>query len=556
VDFTNSHAIYPTLTTANASAIATGHYLGDTGDYANTLSFGFPIQCALGEPATVTFLEDDCVLRAVKGHFGDGYMGQTTLMQAARAAGYNTLIVGKKGPAAIQWLGALDSEDDDVNGPLGIFVDDATNRPKNADGTPTMSSTLHGDIANDTIGAAGSPMPALTTAPNWSQQAYLISMTTQVLIPNLHNSGKPFVMLFWSRDPDATQHAAPDSLGKIVPGINSTNARAAIYNADTDLKGILDALKLWGMADNTDVFVTADHGFSTIARGIPAPDGSLPASRLAFGFVALDVAKWLGNQNVFDPDQNNMQLDVDSGQRPAIGSAFIGPSAAAPKAIVVANGGSDLIYVPDGPDKRAIAKTIVAGLLGSPYTGAVFVNDALSQGGNPSDFAGALALSDVNMVGSATVPRPDIVLSFRSFVAKGCTLGALMCTAEIADTNLQTGQGMHGSFSRADTRNFMAAIGPDFKAGWADPAPIGNFDIAPTMAHILGLQMAPVGHLTGRVIAEALKGGKTPVVSKKRLSASPGPGGVQTVLDEQIVGGTRYFDAAGIPGRAVGLAGH
>src|SRR5260221_8007684 len=37
VDFANSHAIYPTLTTANASAIATGHYLGDTGDYANTL---------------------------------------------------------------------------------------------------------------------------------------------------------------------------------------------------------------------------------------------------------------------------------------------------------------------------------------------------------------------------------------------------------------------------------------------------------------------------------------------------------------------------------------
>src|SRR5690348_6969351 len=33
VDFANSHSIYPTLTTANASAIATGHYLGDTGDY-------------------------------------------------------------------------------------------------------------------------------------------------------------------------------------------------------------------------------------------------------------------------------------------------------------------------------------------------------------------------------------------------------------------------------------------------------------------------------------------------------------------------------------------
>ena len=30
VDFANSHALYPTITTVNASAIATGHYIGDT----------------------------------------------------------------------------------------------------------------------------------------------------------------------------------------------------------------------------------------------------------------------------------------------------------------------------------------------------------------------------------------------------------------------------------------------------------------------------------------------------------------------------------------------
>ena len=33
----------------------------------------------------------------------------------------------------------------------------------------------------------------------------------------------------------------------------------------------------------------------------------------------------------------------------------------------------------------------------------------------------------------------------------------------------------------------MAAIGPDFKTGFADPAPVSNADIAPTLAHILGL---------------------------------------------------------------------
>jgi hypothetical protein len=28
---------------------------------------------------------------------------------------------------------------------------------------------------------------------------------------------------------------------------------------------------------------------------------------------------------------------------------------------------------------------------------------------------------------------------------------------------------MHGTFSRADTMNFMAAIGPDFKRGFVKP---------------------------------------------------------------------------------------
>ena len=40
VDFTNSHSLYPTVTTVNASAIATGHYIGDTGDFGNTIYAG------------------------------------------------------------------------------------------------------------------------------------------------------------------------------------------------------------------------------------------------------------------------------------------------------------------------------------------------------------------------------------------------------------------------------------------------------------------------------------------------------------------------------------
>ena len=66
IDFPNSHSVYPTFTTANASAIATGHGLGDTGDFSNALWVAYPLfesgnfKRAAGVP--VPYLEDNQVL--------------------------------------------------------------------------------------------------------------------------------------------------------------------------------------------------------------------------------------------------------------------------------------------------------------------------------------------------------------------------------------------------------------------------------------------------------------------------------------------------------------
>src|SRR5580693_3161822 len=143
VDFANSHAVYPTLTTANASAIASGHYLGDTGDYANTLYTGYPV--AAHHNATVTFLEDDAILHDLKDHFGGEYMGQTTLLQAARAHGMITAVIGKVGPAAIQDLGALYGK--------SILIDDSVNRDLDSEGLPTGAPKLDPQLAADIVKA-------------------------------------------------------------------------------------------------------------------------------------------------------------------------------------------------------------------------------------------------------------------------------------------------------------------------------------------------------------------------------------------------------------------
>src|SRR2546423_13055528 len=43
VNFKNSHSLFPTFTTANGSAMATGHYLGDTGDFSHTVCTAHPV---------------------------------------------------------------------------------------------------------------------------------------------------------------------------------------------------------------------------------------------------------------------------------------------------------------------------------------------------------------------------------------------------------------------------------------------------------------------------------------------------------------------------------
>ena len=84
------------------------------------------------------------------------------------------------------------------------------------------------------------------------------------------------------------------------------------------------------------------------------------------------------------------------------------------------------------------------------------------------------------------------------------------CSVQVADTVLRQGQGMHGSFSRGDTMNFMAAIGPDFKAGYVDALPVSNADVGATAARLLGLTQKPNGNLVGRVMTEAMPNGATP----------------------------------------------
>jgi predicted AlkP superfamily pyrophosphatase or phosphodiesterase len=544
VNLRNGHALFPTFTMANASGMATGHLLGDTGTYSNTIYAGFEVPGA-GNSLT-PFLESDVVLGDVDEHFAGNYLDEATVLKLARDKGYSTASVGKIGPALV-------FDPTERSGEQTILVDDATGTPKGIPLSAEVIDRLRAvslPLAAPTRGANGSPgnvsKPG-TLHANVVQQDYFASATTRVILPMFKERNKPFLLVFWSRDPDGTQHNQGDSFNTVTPGINGATSFAAIRNADDDLARIRSTLDELGLLDTTDVIVTADHGFSTISKESRTSStvkskfaDTLPA-HLPLGFVALDLAHEL-NLPLIDPDDG--YRTIAEGEHTKNGNGLIGGDRNKPKAVVAANGGSDLIYVPDGD--RALAKRIVDALLTQDYVSGIFVDSKLGK------FPGTLSLDDIALEGSAITPHPAIAISFRSF---DTVCGEpVRCTVEVADTVLQQGQGMHGSFSRADTWNFMALQGPDFKTQFADPAPVSNADIGRTIAHLMRLEVTDKGKLVGRVLSEVLPGGAIPEVSSRVVSSEPAANGLVTVLNMQQVGEARYFDAAGFPGRTVGLS--
>ncbi len=489
------------------------------------------------------FLESDPVLGDVDEHFAGNYLDEDTILKAARDEGLETASIGKLGPALI-----FDSTQRD--GQHTVVLDDQTG---SKDGVPLADWVKQGFAAINLAPVApgrGQPNGDFKTPgtlkANVVQQDWFVAATTKVVLPKLKADGKGFVLVYWSRDPDGTQHNQGDSLGRVTPGINGPTSMAAIRNADDNLASLRKALDDLGLAATTDIIVTSDHGFSTITKASatsPAAKQSYKDTRpgeLPPGFLALDLAKAL-DLPLHDPDAGERQ--IGPGEHTSRANGLIGQDPRKPDIVVAANGGSDLVYLP--AKDPALARRVVEILLRQDYVSGLFVDTALGP------IPGTLPLKTINLEGSAVTPMPAIAVNFTSG-STGCA-DATLCGTEIADTVLQTGQGMHGSFSRADTRNFMAAIGPSFKTAFVDDAPASNADLGKTIAALFALKTSDKGSLVGRVLSEAFPGGSIPASERKTQRSAPGIDGLQTILDYQLVGTTAYFDAAGFPGRTVGL---
>jgi predicted AlkP superfamily pyrophosphatase or phosphodiesterase len=546
VNFKNSHSLFPTFTMANASGMATGHYLGDTGTFSNSIYTGFA--SAPAGDTVVPFIENDAVLADIDDHFGGDYLNEETILKMARAQGFSTAAIGKVGPTLI-----FDHTDRaDRPGLHSIVVDDSTGAKNGVPLSDEMKAALTkanlplATPSRGDNGKAGDAKTPGTLAPNTAQQAYFTDVASKIVLPMFKARGKPFVLVLWSRDPDGTQHNMGDSLNTVTPGINGPTSMASIKNADNNLAQLRKALDDLGLAATTNIMIAADHGFSTISKeSKTSPSAKMtyadtPKDFLPMGFLAIDLAKAL-DLPLFDPNDKN--AGIADNAHPKAGNGVLGQDPSKPDLVVATNGGSDLIYLPK--HDRKLAARAVKALLEQDYVSGLFVDDDLGR------FPGALPMSQLGLKGKSVTPIPSIVVNFRSYVA-GCDQPT-NCSVEVADTVLRQGQGMHGSFGRGDTLNFMAAIGPDFKAGYVDPLPVSNADVGATAAKLLGLTQKAKGNLIGRVMTEAMPNGATPKALSGTVKSRAAANGLRTVVNFQRVSNQRYFDVAGFPGRSVGL---
>ncbi|HEX3759955.1 MAG TPA: alkaline phosphatase family protein [Kofleriaceae bacterium] len=528
VEFTDNHSTYPTFTMMNSASFATGQFSEATGFYGNVLwqptatgndSAGKPVD--FRQPV---FSEDYGVLDGLKAP-GKQLLADT-LFGAAQAAGMVTLAVGKSGAAYLMDTGRG-----------GLLLDEKTALPLafarelQAAGVALPPTTpgaygsgelvlgpdngnpvefkpvakLKDTVSTDPVDDHGSPYKG---ALDYLTTAYL-----DHVLPDKH----PRLTVVWLRDPDTTEHAF---------GIGTANWRDALRANDALLGKLLARLDALGLRDKTDLIVVSDHGHSNVS----GPQDLFPLRAVAggavgdidlhghsvsgmvriadllrrAGFTAFDglgctfIPVAMGIRKDGSPVYPT-QVDADGKLCGKEGQKYQAPPYKVPAelpahALVVAvNGGSDYIYVPD--HDPALVKKTVGFLQSRAEVGAIFVDDRYGA------IPGTLPLGAIH-ARNAAGKNPDIILSYdydETALVEG-TPGTEMAGV----LNGSGYRGMHGSFSPRDVHNSLIATGPDFRAGFKDPLPSGNVDVAPTIARILGLRLA---HAQGRPLLEALAHG-------------------------------------------------
>jgi hypothetical protein len=370
---------------------------------------------------------------------------------------------------------------------------------------------------------------------------YLVDVT----LPRFKAAARPFLLVYRIAEP---KYSPPE------PGRARPAYKPAPRAADTALVAIEGALKSLGLYDDTNIIIASEHAYSRIlkvsntsrARVVLPQEETLGI--LTPGFLAIDVAAALQTEHnvisLFDRDNANAVVDWKSGGHTSQGNAILATdyNYLNPLLTIEAHGAFGSIYLSDRlsrEQRHQVARLIMEAMLEQDYLGGVFVNEKRA-----GQLPGALSLTHV-LGPRASGTQPDMVIAFAS-VSEGCPMPTT-CTSVIADTPLPEGEGIPNPFNRAGTWTFMAARGPDFRAGIVDEAPASSADIARTIGELMGLDIAPGGLIRARVLTESLAGPRHRLMPNSRAAAQTSTAsmeGLVTRVKLQTLGAARYLDTA------------
>ncbi|MGA8948414.1 MAG: alkaline phosphatase family protein, partial [Pseudolabrys sp.] len=342
ITFRNHHAVFPSATMVNGTAIVTGIYPGKNGIIANHV-YRPDI-----DPHHSIDVELPAVVKKGDEVSGGKYILVPTIAELVQHAGGRTVIASAK--------------------TVGLLLD------RQADvGTAKNCVTL---FAGKSLPAEIIPSITATLGPFPSGHLQQDAWTTKAMIDCFWKDGVPALSVLWLGEPDLTQHES-------APGAPA--ALAAIKSADENLAAVLSALDQRDARGSTDVFIVSDHGFSTIKRSV-----DLRRILNDAGFTAkieeLRIAKD-GNQSA-----GGIRDKTEFNDQPKPGDIML-----------AANGGSVLFYVV-GHDKKLIRR-LVEFLQQSDFAGVIFTKEpmegtfgltqALIQRGDAPDVVMAFRWTDL-----------------------------------------------------------------------------------------------------------------------------------------------------------------
>jgi predicted AlkP superfamily pyrophosphatase or phosphodiesterase len=467
VDFINSHSVFPTVTRVNATAIATGTWPGRSGMVGNT------IYVRAVDPRHAFSNDDHKMLLRLDQVTGGGMvltksLGEILWERGKRLA---TVSSGSTGAALLT----------NPRAPRGIGV--------LIDGYWEPGVALPQAVSDEVLQRFGPP-PARGGAAD--PQDSSVAWTQRVLRDYVLTDLKPDVVINWMTEPDHIQHAT---------GPGSPPSRASIRADDAEVGLLLRKLETLGVANQTNIIVVSDHGFSHSGFGV-----NVTAELIKAGLK-------------IGPDSDD---------------------------VVIASSGQTLLLHVRDRDAGLIHR-LTEFLRSQDWAGVLFTagrpggNEVPIEGIEPGTFS-------LELIHLAHAERgPDIVLTFpwssaaNSFGVPGTDMTNAGATGPLAGSS-----GNHGSMSPWTVRNTFLAWGADFKRGATVRTPVSNVDVTPTLVALLGLDRDPaLPRFDGRAIIEALADGpdqeQVAVRTTTYFTATP-DGAYRAAIEVSEVGAQRYID--------------